>query len=618
MCGFVAGVFSRKNAPSPERMASALRSLGHRGPDASDMTTFDLPDGRTAFVAHARLALVGIEDGRQPFVDAGHATVVNGEFYDWRERRRELETRGARFRTRSDSEVAHASFALDGPEGWLRPLDGEWATAVIDLRSGRLHAACDPFGARPLRHWSSRDGRSFVVASEAKAIIELIGSARLDMQALRFALTLQYLPMGRTLFDGIGMLPPGHRIDHDGDSVTIRPWSDLILGAPSDLDPATPEEAIDTLRTAVHRRIPGERSFATHLSGGLDSALVLALASEVTGPGVDAFVADFSFGSNETEQARETASHIGANLVPVTMSASDMLNAADTTPWHSEGLVINGHASAKIIIAEAVRDAGHRCVLTGEGADEAFWGYEHLRLDAGLAMHADAAANTAGVHRALEHVDGLDALGSALGGSVPGFVRAKAAMTLGLQNAFGPTLRDARYSPTMMSDAITPSWSERIRSFDSAHAARAMWNVHGLSGYILRGLDDAMGMSRGIESRLSFLDPAVQRLAARTSPAGHFREDGLEKRLLRDGAHGLVPESVIARRKAPFMAPMLTDTREGRRWAKDRVLGGSLVKGGLFDETSLMTMLEAPATPIGDANLMTLASLARLIEDFRL
>lgn len=618
MCGFVAGVFSPEDAPSLERMASALRSLDHRGPDASDMVRFDLPDGRKAFMAHARLALVGIDDGRQPFVDAGHATVVNGEFYGWRERRRGLEARGAVLRTSSDSEIAHAAFSLDGPGGWLRPLHGEWAAAVIDLRNGRLHAACDPFGARPLRHWSSRDGRSFVVASEAKAILELIGPVGLDMEALRFALTLQYLPMGRTLFDGIGMLPPGHRIDHDGRRATISPWSDLILGAPSDLPPATPEEAISALRSAVRRRLPTERGFATHLSGGLDSALVLALATEISGPGVDAFVADFTFGSNETEQARETARHIGANLVPVTMDASAMLTAADATPWHSEGLVINGHASAKIIIAEAVRDAGHRCVLTGEGADEAFWGYEHLRLDAGLAMHADAAANTAGVHRALTHVDGLDDLAGSMGGSVPGFVRAKAAMTLDLQNAFGTSLRETAYSPTMMTDAMTPSWLESVRSMDAAHAARAMWNVHGLSGYILRGLDDAMGMSRGVESRLSFLDPTVQRLAARTGPADHFRTDGLEKRLLRDGARGLVPDAVVDRRKAPFMAPMLTGTEEGRRWAKDRVLGGALVGRGLFTETALVGMLDAPATPVGDANLMTLASLARLIEDFRL
>jgi len=618
MCGFIAGVFTPDDAPTSEALASALRSLGHRGPDASHMIRFVLPDGRIAVIAHARLSLVGVDDGRQPFVDRDHATVVNGEFYDWRDRRRELEARGATFLTSSDSEIAHASYAVDGAAGWLRPLDGEWAAAVIDARTGAVHAACDPFGARPLRHWSSRDGRSFVVASEAKAIMALGADRALDMESLRFALTLQYLPMGRTLFRGIGMLAPGNRIDHDGSSAIVAPWSDLILGAPSDDRPATPEETIDALRVAVHRRLPTERGFATHLSGGLDSALVLALASEVAGPGVDAFVADFSFGPNETEQARDTARHIGANLVPVTMDAAAMLETADATAWHSEGLSINGHAAAKIIIAEAVRSAGHRCVLTGEGADEAFWGYEHLRLDAGLAMHEDAAANTAGVHRALHDVEGLEDLAAALGRPVPGFVRAKAAMTTSVQAAFGPALSGTGFSPASMAEALPEAWLDAMTTMDGAHVARAMWNVHGLSGYILRGLDDAMGMSRGIESRLSFLDPVVQRLATRTAPADHFRTDGMEKRLLRDGARGLVPDAVLDRRKAPFMAPMLTGTEEGRRWARDRVLGGGLERTGLFRGKALAGILDAKTTPVGDANLMTLASLARLIEDFRL
>ena len=618
MCGFFAGVFTPDTAPDEDAVGRALRSLGHRGPDSSDHVRIVLEDGRIAVLGHARLSLVGVDDGRQPFVGPDHATVVNGEFYDWRDRRRELEAAGRRFATSSESEIAHASYGTHGPSGWLSPLDGEWAAVVVDTRTGRMHAACDPFGTKPMRHWTSADGRSFAVASEAKALFALGIGAGLDLDALRFALTLQYLPMGSTLFEGIGMVPPGHRIDHDGTATTVAPWSDLALGKPIAGAAPSPSDAIEALRASVRRRLPTERSFATHLSGGLDSALVLALATEVAGPGIDAFVADFSFGDNETEQARETARFIGANLIPVHLDLATMLEAADRTARHSEGLSINGHAAAKIVIANAVRDRGHRCVLTGEGADEAFWGYEHLRLDAGLAMHAGAAANTAGVHRPSHAVAGLEPLADAIGNAVPGFVRTKAAMTLPVQAAFGDALLDRAYSPRDMADALPDAWLSVIRRMDGAHAARAMWNVHGLSGYILRGLDDAMGMSAGIESRLSFLDPSVQRLASRIAPADHFRTDGLEKRMLRDGCRGLVPQAVIDRRKAPFMAPMLTAGTEGRTWARERLLDGGLMDRGLFDEEGLKGLLSAAATPANDANLMTLASLAGLIREFDL
>lgn len=616
MCGFFVGVFTPDAAPSDQEVLDALASIRHRGPDGYDWCRIELRDGRIAVVGHVRLALVGIDDGRQPFLGDTHVSVVNGELYDWQDRRRELEAAGAHFRTSSDSEVAHASFGIHGATGWLAPLDGEWTAAVMDTALGTVHAACDPFGTKPLRHWTSRDGRSFAVASEAKALFELGIRPELDVEALRFALTLQYLPLGRTLFRGIGMLPPGHRIDHDGRRTRISPWSDLALGTPSDEEPRTPEDAIQALRRAVRRRLPAERSFATHLSGGLDSALVLALASETAGPGIDAFVADFAFGSNETDQARETARHIGANLVPVRMEVEDLMDAADQASLFSEGLSINGHAAAKILIAHEVASRGHRCVLTGEGADEAFWGYEHLRLDAGLSLHADAAANTAGVHRPSADVEGLEPLSRALHGPVPGFVRTKAAMTLPIQAAFGPAMSTTGFSPDAMAGALPQAWLSTIRSMDGAHAARALWNLHGLSGYILRGLDDAMGMSRGIESRLSFLDPAVQRLASTLEPHDHFSASGLEKRLLRDGADGLVPEAVLQRRKAPFMAPMITATPQGLAWARERILGGRLASSGIMDAAGLEGMLAQPATPAGDANLMTLASLSRLMTVF--
>ena len=618
MCGFFAGVFERDAAPDDDRIRAALASIAHRGPDGSDWVRRELPDGRIALAGHVRLALVGVADGRQPFVDDRHLTVVNGEFYGWRTQRRRLEASGAVFRTGSDSEVAHHAYRVDGRSRWMDGLDGEWTAATVDLSDGSVHAACDPYGTKPLRWWSSADGRTFVVASEAKALFALGIRPALDMEALRFALTLQYLPIGSTLFEGVSMLPPGHRIDHDGARATLRPWSDLALGMDDGAPDDAPVDLKRALQHAVDRRLPGERSFGTHLSGGLDSAIVTALAVRGSGRPVDAFVADFDFGPNETEQARATALHVGARLVPVHIDAAMLREASDRAAFHSEGLAINGHAPAKIAIAEAVRQAGHRCVLTGEGADEGFWGYEHLRLDAGLDLHSDAAANTAGVHRPSGAVDGLEDLEDALRGPAPTFVRTKMGMTAPIRTAFGPALRDVRFRASDLADALPGDWLKLLHERPGARTARALWNVHGLSGYILRGLDDAMGMSRGVESRLAFLDRGLQKAVARIDPERHFAEDGMEKGLLRQAAVGLVPDDVIARRKAPFMSPMLTDAPGSAAWVSERLLDGRLVASGLFREDGLGRLIDAPATPAVDAARMTLCSLSSLMMEFGL
>jgi asparagine synthase (glutamine-hydrolysing) len=620
MCGFFAGVFAPEDAPCDERVEAALASIAHRGPDGRDWTRHELADGRVAILGHVRLALVGVEDGRQPFVGDGHATVVNGELYGWREERARLEGVGARFRTGSDSENVHHAYAKRGAGSWIEGLDGEWTAAVVDLTDGSLHAACDPFGTKPLRWWSSRDGRSFAVASEAKALFALGIRPELDLKALRFALSMQYLPLGATLFEGVSMLPPGHRLDHRDGRTTVAPWSDLALGMLADdaVDAKDGPALLEALDHAVSRRLPGERSFGTHLSGGLDSAIVTALAVRRSGRRIDAFVADFDFGPNETEQARATAAHVGARLIPVRIDEASLRDASDLAVRHSEGLSINGHAAAKIVLAKAVRSEGHRCVLTGEGADEAFWGYEHLRLDAGLTLHDDAATNTAGVHRPSGVVDGLEGLEEALHGRAPSFVRTKIGMTAPLKSAFGPALIDAPFHPAYMAAGLPEKWLRRMRTQSDAAMARALWNLHGLSGYILRGLDDAMGMSQGVESRLAFLDPIVQRAAATALPSEHFGSDGMEKALLRKAVAGLVPAQVLERRKAPFMSPMLTASPGSRPWLRERLLGGRLASSGLFEEDALSGLLDADATPALDAIRMTLCSLSSLMSEFEL
>ncbi len=181
MCGFVAGIFSKETAPDDAAVGRALDAIAHRGPDGRDVVRIDLGD-RVAVMGHVRLAMVGLSDGRQPFVTPGTALVVNGEFYDHAAARRRFEAAGRRFATSSDSEIAlHAWESSDSDDdAWLASLRGEWALALLDRRRGTMTAACDQHGVRPLRYWASRDGRSFAMASEAKALFALGAPRELD------------------------------------------------------------------------------------------------------------------------------------------------------------------------------------------------------------------------------------------------------------------------------------------------------------------------------------------------------------------------------------------------------------------------------------------------------
>lgn len=663
MCGFFAVIGPRGTLPGDDACRRALDTLAARGPDGEGLRREVFGDLEVV-MGHRRLAIVGVADGSQPIVSDLAMAVVNGEFYGHRAVRARLERAGARFSTRSDSEILPRLYDADGgaqspgggPGNWLRDLCGEWSFALVDRRDGTLWAACDPSGTKPLRWWASPDSRTVMLASEAKALFALGAPRELDEEALRFALALQYLPYGRTLFRGIRMLPPGSWLrasegtvatgqlwDHfaqrpllgregrDADCATAFPWlSQRELDAVEvALRPGAGRLAkVSALRAlvegAVARRLPTERDFCTHLSGGVDSAIVTALAARLTGRRVDGYCASFPWAGtgDETEAAAVSARAIGAELRPVVMSPAALLTAMDEAPLRSEGLSINMHAGAKILVADAISQAGHRVAFTGEGADEAFLGYEHFRWDFPEGQRPPSAdVNPASV--GIMRPDGkpredLGALAGVLGGTVPSWVSTKAAAADLLVPVLGGRLRDVAFRPEELALGLPIGVLGGAHAVGPVGRARALWSVYCMSGYILRGLDDAMGMARGVESRLAFLDPAIQWFAAQLPDGEHYGVDGLEKGLLREAMTDLLPECVLRRPKRAFLAPSLLDSDIGRVWARDRILGGGLVSRGLLTEAGVRELLEAPQRPVRDAAILTLASLSGVIDAFDL
>jgi asparagine synthase (glutamine-hydrolysing) len=557
MCGIAAILGSPGERSGIER---ALDALGTRGPDGRG--SWRSPDGGCA-LGHTRLAIRGGASGSQPIVseDGAVTAVVNGELYGVEALRAAL--RGHRFRSDSDSELVVHLYEEHG-ERLTEHLRGEFAFLLWDARARRLVAARDPFGIKPLVY--ARHEGAWLLASRAAALFALGVPARLDEQALCVAARLQYLPVGRTLFEGVRVLPAGHVAVFEGDAVTLTPSAR-----------AAPEEdgtLRERLGRAVRERLEADAEIAFLLSGGIDSAAVLALAERER---PRAFTVSFP-GAREDEAAlaRATAAHLGAELTVIEATAARLAEAWPAAARAGEGLAVNAHLPAKWLLMQAVAGAGVRVVLGGEGADEVLYGYPHLVVDGGITPTSEHAGSRglmlpSGAGAALEDV-GL--------GFVPTFLRAKAEIGAVL----APVLR-----PAPPFDAAALLLEGIATTGEPADVSAALWSALALEGYILRTLGDGMEMAHGVEGRLPFLDGALAAWLA-TLPAAQKLGDGLGKRLLRDAMEGVLPDAVRLRPKHPFVAPpcegplldVCADVLGGARFAAQ----------GVFDPTRALAIVD--------------------------
>lgn len=553
MCGIAAG-FRAGGGHGP--LAPALEAMRHRGPDGVGDWTSGC--GR-AVLGHARLAVVDPAGGRQPLIseDGRIALAMNGEVYGDAELRRELEGRGHRFRSRSDSEVALHLYEERGLP-FLAGLRGEFALVLWDGRSGTLLAARDRFGTRPLV-WARHAG-GVLVASQAKALFALGHPRAWDEEAFLSAAAMQYPPPDRTLFAGIRPVPPGCALVVDREGVRLRRWWVQDEPAPEPAAPADPASLREVLEEAVRVRLRGDVPVCFHLSGGLDSTAVAALAAPHTE--LRCFTVGFDReGWDELPLARRTAARLGARLHEVPLTPRDLVGHLGPAVRATEGLAVNGHLPAKFLLSRAIRDAGYKVALTGEGADEVLGGYPHFRLDQDPGAAASLyAQNRASAGIMVTRSAGLDtsALREALG-FVPAFLQAKAALGLRLNRLLRPELR-ARSAEawTRLAEGLD------LAEFRGRHPVRQsmlLWNRMALAGYLLSTLGDGAELAHSVEGRLPFLDARLFE-HLRAVPVEDLIRDGVEKHLLREALRPEVGEEQYSRRKHPFMAPPLAGSPE--------------------------------------------------------
>ena len=415
MCG-IAGIWNQRGQEvDAARLKPMMDLIAHRGPD--DQGTWAA--GPVAF-GHVRLSILDLSRrAHQPFCtpDGQGLLIYNGEVYNFRQLGKDLESEGVTFRSSCDTEVVLHALHCWGPGKALRLFNGMFALAYFDRRSGELWLARDKLGIKPL--YVAQHNGELVFASEIKAVLAgATLSRRVDMRSMARYVMKERCDWQWTCFEGVEALPPGSYMRLAGERVESGRHFDM-------LDELDPQRILETGRWD-ERKLVGEfksalsHSVASHLvsdaplatacSGGLDSSLVTALAQHHVDDLV-AYVANVEGAVQEGERARRVADHLGVRLRQVEVSRVDILRLWPQCIWHFDEPIRYGQDIPLLAVAQACRQDGVKVLLTGEGSDELFGGYDWqaktYRLWRSKRRRACLKPNSSILRRLGRHVHGL-------------------------------------------------------------------------------------------------------------------------------------------------------------------------------------------------------------------
>jgi asparagine synthase (glutamine-hydrolysing) len=543
-------------------MAAAIR---HRGPDAEG----SLIDGPVA-LGHRRLSIIDLsEAAREPLPneDGSLWLVFNGEIYNFRELREELGARH-RFRTKGDAEVILHLYEERGDEA-VKKLDGMFAFALWDVRKRRLLLARDRTGKKPLFY---HDGPSvFAFASEVKALLAHPAVPhRRDETALPLYLTYGYVPTPRTFYCGIRALPPAHRLvaTEAGIEGPTSYWQVQFRNGKTPDEREAEEQFRSLLQGAVARRLVADVPLGAFLSGGLDSSSVVALMAEAGRGRVKTFTIGFAGGReyDEREHARVVAERFGTEHTEFVVEPS-ALDLVDRLVWHHDGPFGDSSAVPTYRLAELTRSRV-TVALNGDGGDEVFAGY--LRLYGGAiserlprwAFRAAASALRVLPEPADRRHPLRFAKRFAEAGSLPlpeRYLRWNGYFASGLLELLRPELHDHANRNHLLASYREPLRRGAANALGAGRTSTLSRLLQlNFETYLPDDLHvkmDRTSMAHALETRSPFLDTAVVEFGASLADRLRMRF-GRGKVLLRRAMKGLLPESILARGKVGFGAPL--------------------------------------------------------------
>ncbi len=601
MCG-IAGYFGPIGGTLPPRtlLKRMIGAIAHRGPDANGVFV-----GTGAGLAHARLAIVDLAGGRQPMAseDGDVWVSFNGEIFNHVELRQDMTQRGHVFRTASDTEVILNLYREMGPD-CVTKFNGDFAFALWDAKRKLFMLARDRMGVRPLYY--TRDKGCLYFASEVKALLEVPGiRAELDPLALDQIFTFWFPLAPRTPFKNVLELPPAHvLIATPGNTQVKRYWSleypykEDIAGWDSRSENEIADELGALLADATRIRLRADVPVGSYLSGGLDSSIVTAAARQFASGRLCSFSVTFeSQEFDESTYQDEMVRTLGTEHASVLCTAADIAKSFPSVIRHTERPILRTAPAPLYSLAKLVRNNGFKVVLTGEGADEVFAGYDIFKeaklrrfcarqpqsrfrpiLFRRLYPYLPALQGQPRQYLQAFFAAGLDRAADPLFSHLPRF-----RTTSGAKLFFSGDLKNALQDYDALAD-LRDSLPADFARWPSLCQAQYLEAAYLLPGYILSSQGDRVAMAHAVEGRFPFLDHRVVEFAARIPP--HLKMKGLrEKHILRESSKHLLPKGIVNRTKQPYRAPEAQSFlgSDAPGYVADRLSAREIAASGYFD-----------------------------------
>ncbi len=610
MCG-ISGML-KWNGTSPDDPAllrQMVKSMDHRGPDGKGIYI----DDRVG-LGHARLSIIDPQWGFQPLSneDGSLWLVCNGEIFNYIELRSLLRKQGHRFCSKSDVEVILHLYEVF-QDDLVEYLNGQYAFALWDKRAQRLLLGRDHVGIAPLYYTRLQHGIAF--ASEVKALYQLPEVHRqLNMTALMQTLTFWAPIPGETPFQNVYEVKPGHLMSVTKERSEEKRYWRADFNPDPDEQISKPEEVVqilqDVLADAVRIRLRADVPVGAYLSGGLDSSITSALIRTVS-PG---YLKTFSVGFanahyDESVYQEQMAKHLQTDHARLQCQDEEMAMRLADVIWHTEKPVMRSAPVPLFMLSQLVRNDGFKVVLTGEGADEFFSGYniyKETKIRSFIARQSDSPFRANLLQRLYPYLDSKSARNAVywqeyflkdvanvqdpfyshrmrwqIGSFVSQFLQSDVTRHIGAYDAVAD---------------LAGQVGNELKDLSPLARAHFLETYLFLPGYLLSSQGDRMLMGHGVEGRYPFLDKRVINLANLMSPQLKLKVLK-EKWILKKSFSHLVPPSIIARSKQPYRAPIrsIIQTGEKRQWP---YLDSEWIKQlNLFDPTRVERLKQKFLSP---------------------
>ena len=555
MCGFLQLFKEHLTDKDVSICRKCAESIIHRGPNDTKQVLHE-----NALFVFNRLSIIDIENGAQPFTYKEKYTIVfNGEIYNYKELREELIKKGYEFETHSEIEVIATLYDCMGKE-LVNKLRGMFAIVIYDKEREKITALRDNFGIKPL-YYMKKDGGLYF-SSELKALHEINENLTYRSDVIGQYATFQYIPSNDSIFKEIKILPPGHLLEKDlNGEINIEKYFNVEFNEKNHDKEELKAQIKAVMRDTVSKHLESDVPVATFLSSGIDSSIITKLASEIN-PNIVSYTIGFDIdGYDETTSAKRFADDIGIKNVSIRLNYKDYVKELPKIVYHMDSPIGDPSIIPLYHICKEV-SKDYKVILSGEGSDEFFGGYNIYTEDESLKMFNYMPS-------------GMKSLLKSMAGAIPDTVRGKSFIVrgttplekryVGNANIFNEREKAKvfkNYSSSRNDLELTENLFKDVKNYDNVIKRQYIDINTWLVGDILTKAD-RMSMANSLEIRVPFVDKEVFKLAS-TLTKDEKVQKFTTKYALREAFKDELPDYLYAKRKLGYPVPM-------RVWLKNEL-----------------------------------------------